>query len=267
MPTTVSELLERLAVPRGATLYAQTSADWIQHGGFKPVDVLPALREWTGETGTLVMPSYPFHSTHVEYLSSSPVFDVRKTPSAIGLLPEILRRTRGVARSLDPDFCVAALGPEAPAITGDEPADGDPFGPDSSYQRILDREATFIGLGVSLNTCSFMHVIDSRAASGYPSPVYDPREYRLRVIDTSGGEREVMRLALRPEFQRLTSPSSIIETMRPDGETYTSLQINGAQFFRWRLKPWADWCLAHARSAQASGEWPCWLTRLRGLAA
>jgi aminoglycoside N3'-acetyltransferase len=261
-PASIGELLDRLGVPRGGVVYAQTSVDWVQRAGFAAADVLAGLGERTGAGGTLVMPSYPFQSTHLEYLTTAPVFDVRKTPATIGLLPEIFRRTSGVLRSLDPDFCVAALGPDARAIVSDAPAEGDPFGPESSYQRMIDVDATFVGLGVTLNTCSFIHVIDSHAKAGYPAAVYETPIFQAKVIDARGQAREVPRLALRPEFQRLTSPSSIVTAMRPSAATFTELQINGAQFFRWRLKPWAEWCLAHARSLHGTGEWPCWLTRL-----
>ena len=143
----------------------------------------------SAERGTLVMPSYPFHSTHLEYLESGAVFDVRKTPAGIGLLAEMFRRTPGAVRSLDPDFCVTAFGADAEVVAGGEPAAPDPFGPGSSYQRMLDRHATLVGLGVSLNTNSFMHVIDSRAQAGYPSPVYVDRTFAMTVIDGNGTSR------------------------------------------------------------------------------
>jgi aminoglycoside 3-N-acetyltransferase len=258
----VSALLEMLAVPRQRLLYIQASADWIQRAGFGAAETLAALREWTADGGTLVMPSYPFHSMHVEYLESGAVFDVRRTPAGIGLLPEMFRRTPGAVRSLDPDFCVTAFGAEAEAIAGGEPSAPDPFGPESSYQRMLDRHATLVGLGVSLNTNSFMHVIDSRAQAGYPSPVYDDRAFAMTVIDASGASREVARTALRPRFQQDTAPSEINAEMQPSDQAFATVEVNGARFFRWDLDEWSAWCLAHAKARAAAGAWPCWLSRL-----
>ena len=208
------------------------------------------------------MPSYPFHTTHRQYLESHAAYDVRRTPSGIGLLPEIFRRTTGAVRSLDPDFCVIAMGKDADAIVGTEPAASDPFGMDSTYQRMLDRRATLLGLGVSLNTNSFIHVIDSRAESGYPSPVYEDRLFPMTVIDASGRSREVLRKALRPQFQLQTIPSAIVTAMKPGGDVFATMEIDGARFFRWDLAPWASWCLAHAGRQAAAGRWPCWLSRL-----
>lgn len=255
-------LLEQLDVPMGRVLYVQTSMDWIQRAGISAADTLATLMEWTARGGTLAMPSYPFHSTHLEYLETSPVFDVRRTPASIGIIPEMFRRTRGVVRSLDPDFAVAAHGAEAEAIAGTAPAEPDPFGPDSSYQRLLDRRCTLVGLGVSLNTTSFMHLIDARAAAGYPSPVYDERNFATTVIDRDGRSRQVARFALRPPFQRLTLPSAINRDMQPDERVFRTIEIEGARFFKWDLDAWSSWCFAHAQQRAAAGQWPCWLERL-----
>jgi aminoglycoside N3'-acetyltransferase len=258
----VIAVLERLGVPRQRVLYVQASADWIQRAGLGASDTLAALLDWTGDRGTLVMPSYPFHTTHLQYLDSHAVYDVRRTPAGIGLLPEMFRRTAGAVRSLDPDFCVTALGREADAIVGTEPAAPDPFGMDSSYQRMLDRRATFVGLGVSLNTNSFIHVVDSRAESGYPSSVYEDRLFPMTVIDAGGRSRGVLRKGLRPQFQQLTSPSAIVSVMKPAEAVFATVEINGARFFKWDLGAWSSWCRAHAREQASGSRWPCWLTRL-----
>jgi aminoglycoside N3'-acetyltransferase len=175
----------------------------------------------------------------------------------------MFRRTAGVARSLDPDFCLAARGREAEAIVGTEPASGDPFGPDSSYQRILERHATMVGLGVSLNTSSFIHLVDARAESGYPSPVYHDRMFPATVIDASGRSRDVLRKALRPQFQALTSPSAIVAAMKPARAAFALVEIGDSRFFKWDLDAWSSWCFDHARQQAESRRWPCWLDRLR----
>ena len=255
-------MLDALGVRRGRVLYVQSSVDWMQRAGLRAPEMLATLLDWTGAAGTLVMPSYPFHSTHLEYLQQAPVFDVRRTPAAIGLLPEMFRRTRGVVRSLDPDFPVCAHGAEAVAIVGGTPAAPDPFGPDSSYQRMLDRDATLLGLGVSLNTNSFIHVIDSRAERGYPAPAYENGIQLATVIDAGGRPLSVERKCLRPAFQQLTSPSAIAAEMKPSAAVFATLEINGARFFKWDLRAWSEWCLAHASARSARGQWPCWLERL-----
>ena len=113
---------------------------------------------------------------------------------------------------------------------------------------------------MSLNTNSFIHVVDSRAESGYPSPVYDGRLFPTTVIDAGGHSREVLRKALRPQFQQHTNPSAIVTAMKPAEAVFATVEINGARFFKWDLDAWSAWCLAHARASVS--RWPCWLTRL-----
>lgn len=262
-PFEPAALLAALGVPRDGVVYVQSSVDWIQRAGLRAPEILAALLEWCAPSATLVMPSYPFHSTHREYLASHPVFDVRRTPAGIGLLPEMFRRTAGVVRSLDPDFSVCARGVDAEAVVGAEPAQPDPFGADSSYARMLERRATLVGLGVSLNTNSFMHLIDARAGERYPVSPYEPQEYATTVIDRQGQPQSVRRKCLRPPFQQLVEPSAITLEMQPVPAVFTTFEINGARFFRWDLNAWTAWCATHAAS-QAPGAWPCWLRRLAG---
>ena len=262
----LADILGVLAVPRRSLVYVQASLDWMQKAGLRGPEALADLLDWVSPSGTLVMPTYPFHTTHREYLASRPIFDVRRTPSAIGLLPEMLRRTAGSRRSLDPDFCVSASGADAAAIVGDSPSGADPFGPDSSYRRMLDRDCTLLGLGVSLNTSSFIHAIDSSVQGLYPSPVYEPAPYETRVVDAGGVTHAVPRLALRPMFQQLIKPSRINDEMQPGQDVFRTVEIDGARFFAWRLTPWMEWCQSHARAASSAGRWPCWLSALEEVA-
>lgn len=255
-------ILERLDAPRGRVLYVQSSMDWIQRAGFAAADVMRTLKEWIDRSGTLVMPSYPSALPHLEYLAAKPMFDVRKTPTVSGLLAEMLRRTADVARSLDPDFPVCALGAEAGAIAGPLPDEADPFGAHSPYQRMLDRRAILLGLGVSWNTSSFIHVIDSREGRGYPYSPYDAALFDTVVVDRDGHPHDIQRRAILPVFQQLTMPSAVIDAMTPDARSFTTFDVDDVRFFRWDLDAWSAWCRAHARARAAEGGWPCWLTRL-----
>jgi aminoglycoside N3'-acetyltransferase len=257
---TLNTILEELQVPRAGVLYVQSSTDWLQKAGFSASDTLTALIDWT-RGGTLIMPAYPFRVTHAEYLASRPRFDVNKTPAAIGLIPEVFRRTAGVRRSLDPDFSIAALGADAGDIVETAPGDEDPFGETSVYARLLKRDSTLLGLGVSLNTNSFIHVIDSRLSDRYPRPAYAGR-FAADVADSSGAVTTVWRRALVPEFQQRTQPSAVVAASGPELEMFSSRTRREAMFFRWHLPRWSAWCDSHGRSAAEAGQWPCWLSRL-----
>ena len=254
-------ILETLSVPRNGILYVQSSTDWLHKAGLEPAPVLATLRDWVGSSGALVMPAYPFRTTHLEYLEGRPSYDVQRTPAAVGLIPELFRRTAGVVRSLEPDFCIAAAGHDAAGLVQSDLGDPDPFGRSSTYDRLIASGATLVGLGVSLNTNSFIHVIDSRMQSRYARTVY-PRSFDVEVIGYDGMPRRVTRLALAPEFQQLTKPSEVATAISGDDQMFSSRRVNETQFFRWDLQRWSEWCVAHAERALAIGRWPCWLTHL-----
>jgi aminoglycoside N3'-acetyltransferase len=259
VPLTLAAIFDELELPRSGVLYVQSSTDWLQKAGFSASETLAALLDWTA-AGSLVMPVYPFRTTHVEYLSASPRFDVRKSAAAIGLIPEVFRRTAGVRRSLDPDFSIAALGADSADIVRTNPDDDDPFSAASVYARLIERGAIMVGLGVSLNTNSFIHVIDSRLSSIYRRPVYEGR-YVVEVVGGDGGVSSVWRRALHPDFQRLTQPSAVV-TASAGVPIYCTKVIDGVNFFRCDLPRWSAWCESHGRGAAAAGQWPCWLSRL-----
>ena len=256
---TLTAIFDELELPRSGVLYVQSSTDWLQKAGFSASETLTALLDWTS-AGTLVMPVYPFRTTHIEYLRSSPRFDVRKSAAAIGLIPEVFRRTAGVRRSLDPDFSIAALGADSADIVRTDADDEDPFSGTSVYARLIERGAVMVGLGVSLNTNSFIHVIDSRLSAQYPRPAYDGR-FAVEVISEHGVVSTVARRALHPDFQRLTQPSAVVAATA-GSPIFASRAIGGVNFFRCDLPSWSVWCESHGRAAGTAKQWPCWLARL-----
>ncbi len=93
--------------------------------GFLPMykgsakDLVSALIDFCGPNRTLVMPSFVMGGRTYDtaaYFRSRP-FDVRRTPSDMGLVAEVFRRTPNVLRSLHPTCSVCALGPLGKELT------------------------------------------------------------------------------------------------------------------------------------------------------
>ena len=123
-------------------------------------------------------------------------------------------------------------------------------------------DATLIGLGVSLNTNSFIHVIDSQLQHQYAFPVYHKETFEVKVKDYNARTLTVRRKSLRPELQTKIEPSAIAKEIGDQTDMFSSLQISGVQFFRWNLKEWESFCFEHAKKRLEQGEKPCWLKRI-----
>ena len=86
-----------------------------------PLQFVQMLIEFCGAERTLAMPAFYFGDLELGGMSATfeknPRFDLRRTPSQMGLATEIFRRTRGVRQSRHPVYRVCALGPLAEALT------------------------------------------------------------------------------------------------------------------------------------------------------
>jgi aminoglycoside 3-N-acetyltransferase len=134
-------------------------------------DLLAALREVCGPDRTLVMPSFVMGGRKFdtrEYFSTRP-FDVRRTPSEMGLLAELFRRTPGVLRSLHPTCSICALGPLAQELTTGHHLARTGFTTDSPFGVMTRRRTTILGLGVHYYRClTHAHTASHNLGDAYP---------------------------------------------------------------------------------------------------
>src|SRR5512137_302949 len=92
-----SDLLELGVRPEGVLLvHSSLKALGPRAGG--PAHVIAGLQRALGPRGTLLMPALSYASVTPEH----PLFDLRTTPSCVGIIPETFRRMPGVLRSLHP---------------------------------------------------------------------------------------------------------------------------------------------------------------------
>src|SRR5229473_1182565 len=86
-----------------------------------PLDLARMLIDFCGPDRTLVMPAFCFDEAAFGEAAGTEAqparFDLRRTPSRMGLVTELFRRTKGVVQSRHPVYRVAALGPLAEALT------------------------------------------------------------------------------------------------------------------------------------------------------
>ena len=80
------EALRGLGIEAGDCVMVHAS--YSPFNGFlgSPMQFVTALRATLGESGTLLMPSSPYAGTTIDYIRSGETFDVRRTPSKMGIL-------------------------------------------------------------------------------------------------------------------------------------------------------------------------------------
>ncbi len=149
-----------------------------------PGDVLSAFKD---VCGTLVMPTFSYG--YPEPVGSpGPVFDASTTPSQTGLLTEIYRTQPGVIRSRHATHSLAAAGTLAGEICAGHEVQDSPCGAGSPFDRLVQRSASALLLGVSFHSYTFFHTAEDASGSlfAYEAGTRD----QLRVVGEDGRIRD-----------------------------------------------------------------------------
>ncbi len=153
------------------------------------------LIDFCGPNRTLVMPAFYFGDPKIgsviETFKARPVFNIKKTPSQMGLITELFRRTKGVVQSRHPVYRVSALGPLAKAlIAGHENASG-PAGFGSPFEYMAAHNTLIIGIGKSYDVMTQVHHIEGVMGDKFPVPRKSPESSSNPEITVLDGEEEV----------------------------------------------------------------------------
>ncbi|MDZ7752525.1 MAG: AAC(3) family N-acetyltransferase [Gammaproteobacteria bacterium] len=169
-------------------------SSWLPFSGFAgtPADMVEGLRRAVTSDGLIVMPSMTYHNqSSREFLEGEGVMKVRRSPSRMGLLTEVFRRSAGVRRSLSPTHPLLAWGDRAEwFLAGHEDA-LEPFGASSPFARLLELDAKILCVDAPFSTITYTHFLEDRIAETLPFPLYEPEPLAGTVLDYEGQEREV----------------------------------------------------------------------------
>ena len=155
-----------------------------------------------GPQGHLLMVSLPYRSSSFTYLSKLKVFDVRKTPSLMGLVSEMFRRRPEVKRSLHPTHPVLVRGPRAEWFTEDHPNCVYPCGPGSPFERLVAVDGKVVFFNVPFATYTLFHYLEHLVSPQLPFPLYTDEAFDVPVLDLDGRPRTVTTYVFAPEAVR-----------------------------------------------------------------
>lgn len=156
----------------------------------KARDLLDLLLRLVGPERTLVMPAFFFGSAELynrEYYRKHPRFDVRRTPSQMGLVTELFRRRPGVMRSLHPTHSVCALGPLASELVATHHLSPWACGELSPFGIMGGRRTTILGLGKEYSrSLTQVHAMEEILGDRFPVPREPEEPVRVELVDHMG---------------------------------------------------------------------------------
>ena len=160
-------LVDDLQIQKGAVVLVHSSTDALNIN-FPVYRILEILLETIGENGTLVFPAWHFTYRAEEYLNQNLVFDVRHSPSVLGLLSELARRHPSAVRSIHPTTSAVAIGKYAKEIIAEHGESIYPCDEKSPYFKIIEYDGIIIGIGVNNNFLSFVHCPEDILKNEFP---------------------------------------------------------------------------------------------------
>ncbi len=195
-------LKEELGIKQGDTLFVHSSLDKLNIR-FPADQLIPLLQELVGPDGTLAFPSWHFHERAEDYLSNPDnVFDIKKSPSAMGLLTEFARRNKKAFRSLHPTSSVVAIGKHAWELVYEHHLSEYPCGRLSPFYKIINYDGKILGLGEKPETSlSFVHCAEDEMGDSFPVKTRTDKVYTGRVIDQERKTKEVKTRAAHINIQ------------------------------------------------------------------
>jgi len=204
--------LRDLGVTSGDTVMLHSA---FASSGFRgsPKDLVDVFLRSIGPNGNLLMVSLPYSSSTYEYLQKLKTFDVRKTPSHMGMISESFRRREGVLRSFHPTHPVLAIGPKAEWIIADHDKCLVPCGPGSPFEKVTQLGGKVVFFNVPFPTITLFHYLEHLVERTLPFPLYLGEAFEVRSIDSTGKISMIKTRVFSPDAVRRRRPLILMEEL------------------------------------------------------
>jgi aminoglycoside 3-N-acetyltransferase len=188
-------LLEtKLGVGKGDTVAVHSSVNKLNIN-FSVYKLLEILLETVGEEGTLLFPSWHYVGRAEVHLRKPDfVFNVKNSPTMLGLLNELARRHPNAHRSCHPIAAMCAIGKHAQELLATHHLDIYPCGKESPWYKILKYKPKIIGIGEKVVSLSFVHCVEESQYEQFPVKTLSEETLGGRVILEDGKEITVQTL-------------------------------------------------------------------------
>jgi len=237
----IADALGRLGIRPGdrVMVHSQSAVLGQVEGGL--FGVIRLLQDQVGPRGTLMMPTYPSRtSTWENRFLADKLFDVRRTPSQMGLLTELFRRAKGVHRSLHPTHSTAVWGADAEEWATGHADDPSPFHPGSPFGRLHEAGGKVVFLELDGLHLTQAHVAEDILWERFPSRICIPDPCRMRVRDRKKREWRVPSLLHDPRQSSLLDPRWLYPKLEKRGVVRRFWLRNYIPFVMVEARPFVD---------------------------
>jgi aminoglycoside 3-N-acetyltransferase len=158
-----------------------------------PLEFVQMLMSFCGPHRTLAMPAFYFGDPAIggadKTFRERPRFDLRRTPSQMGLATELFRRSREVVQSRHPVYRVAAIGPLAKQLTEGHELAESASGPGTPFDFMAARNTRILGVGKRYEVLTQVHHAEDMMGEEFPVPRGSASEFHMTLVD---GQEEIL---------------------------------------------------------------------------
>ncbi|NLK28621.1 MAG: AAC(3) family N-acetyltransferase [Clostridiales bacterium] len=151
----LKNMIKEMGIASTDTLFIHSSMKAIGEVLGGADTVLDSFMEYL-ENGLLILPTHTWGSMS----ETHNVYDPNKEPACVGLLPNLFMKREGVVRSLHPTHSVAAYGKDSMVYIKGEEEVTTPCAVGGCYDRLRERNAKILLLGVNHNRNTFIHCVE-----------------------------------------------------------------------------------------------------------
>lgn len=172
----IEAAISSLGIAKGDTVMVHSSMSNIDCSAHELVSF---LKNYIGSGGNILMPTHPKLTVENGML----IYDVENSPSTVGYLTEVFRKSEGVSRSLHPFSSVAVWGKDKDYYLKDNLyEDALPHGFNSPYQKFSLQKGKAVLLGVLNNRATIRHVAEELADDSLPIKNFFSH-FNVKIVD------------------------------------------------------------------------------------
>ena len=173
-----------LGIRPGDTIFVHSSYSSLGKapGGVEggPQTVIDAILDVVGPDGTLIMPTFNY-----DFLRGTP-WDMRTTPSQMGVLTELVRKDPRAKRMFHPIYSMAAIGAHADELAAHR--SNDCFGETTIFSKFREWDAKILIIGLPYSkSITFLHHCEQAARVDYRFL----KDFKGTAIDAQGRPQDV----------------------------------------------------------------------------
>jgi aminoglycoside 3-N-acetyltransferase len=178
------ELIQELGFRPGAMVMVHSAFSVVKRRvpDLTPEKLIRQMQELLGPEGTLLMPTFGFRGRQSHYVETHTHFDVRNTPSSVGVLTEVFRKMPDVFRSYHPTHSVAGWGRHAKDILSTHHL-GSTFGVTSPFYRLREYDGLVVGLGKRYRYAFTITHVAEELNPRSREIAFDPRPRKMIIVD------------------------------------------------------------------------------------